>query len=58
MSNNYTYSDPTLSLWLAAAAEVQRRRQSVRDRMATATSKRIALSALPAEDSLSSRLIN
>jgi len=45
MSNLYTYSDPTLSLWQAAAAEVQRRHKSVQSRMAPATQNRLALAA-------------
>ncbi len=43
MSNLYTYSDPTLSLWQAAVAEVQRRRASVQNRMDPATKGRMAL---------------
>jgi hypothetical protein len=34
MSNLYTYSDPTLSLWQAAVAEVHRRHSSMPSRMA------------------------
>jgi len=34
----YTYSDPTLSLWQAAVAEVHRRHDSVQDRMDSVTS--------------------
>jgi Calcineurin-like phosphoesterase len=43
MSNLYTYSDPTLSLWQAAVAEVHRRHDSVQSRMAAATKDRMAL---------------
>jgi hypothetical protein len=42
MSNLYTYSDPVLSLWQAAVAEVHRRHNSVQSRMAPATQNRIA----------------
>jgi hypothetical protein len=34
----YTYSDPVLSLWQAAAAEVQRRQNAIQNRLAPATS--------------------
>ncbi len=54
MSQRYTYSDPTLSLWQAAVAEVHRRRNSVQSRMASATSKRFTLPRLLAEDDLMS----
>jgi hypothetical protein len=50
----YTYSDPVLSLWQAAVAEVQRRHDSVRNRMATATSNRMALMAVRAQNDLMS----
>jgi hypothetical protein len=52
MSQAYTYPNPVLSLWQAAAAEVQRRQESVQNRMAAATSRRMALAALPAQDDL------
>ena len=45
MSNVYTYSDPTLSLWQAAVAEVHRRHNSVQDRMAPETQNRMAVAA-------------
>ena len=54
MPQRYTYSDPTLSLWQAAAAEVHRRRKSVQNRMASATSKRFTPPRLPTEDDLMS----
>ncbi|MFP5226363.1 MAG: metallophosphoesterase family protein [Acidobacteriota bacterium] len=52
MSQPYTYANPVLSLWQAAAAEVQRRHASVRSRMATATARRMAMAAQPAPDDL------
>jgi hypothetical protein len=52
MSQPYTYANPVLSLWQAAAAEVQRRHASVQRRMATATSRRMAAAAQPAPDDL------
>lgn len=52
MSQLYTYSDPTLSLWQAAVAEVHRRRDSVQNRMAAATSKRFVPKPLSSEDDL------
>lgn len=53
-TNSYTYSDPVLSLWQSAVAEVQQRKQSVQSKMALATSKRIAQPARPAVDALMS----
>jgi hypothetical protein len=52
MSQSYTYANPVLSLWQAAVAEVQRRHTAVQNRMATATSSRIAMAAQPAPDDL------
>ena len=52
MSNRYTYSDPTLSLWQSAVAEVQRRHASVQNRMAVATSNRMTQPTLLAADDL------
>lgn len=52
MSNRYTYSDPSLSLWQSAVAEVQRRHASVQNRMALATSNRMAQLPLLAADDL------
>lgn len=54
MAQKYTYSDPTLSLWQAAVAEVYRRRASVQNRMALATSQRITLPAMDPENLLMS----
>jgi hypothetical protein len=54
MAQLYTYSDPVLSRWQAAVAEVQRRHDSVRNRMATATSNRLSAVALPAQNDLMS----
>jgi Calcineurin-like phosphoesterase len=52
--NLYTYSDPVLSLWQAAVAEVQRRHASVTNRMAMATSSRLATTPVPAQNELMS----
>lgn len=43
----YTYSDPYLSLWQSAAAEVQRRHKAVQLRMADATAKAAAIRPTP-----------
>ena len=56
MSQPYTYANPVLSLWQAAVAEVQRRRVSAPNRMATATSERTGVAAGPAQDDLSAPL--
>lgn len=63
MPNLYTYSDPTLSLWQAAVADVQRRHASVQSRMAPATQSRMALAptgavAPPSEDDLMAPALN
>jgi hypothetical protein len=51
----YTYSDPTLSLWQAAVAEVHRRHDSIQDRMGSVTSDRKAApKELLAQDDLMS----
>jgi hypothetical protein len=52
--NLYTYSDPVLSLWQAAVAEVQSRHESVTNRMAMATSSRLAETPVPAQNELMS----
>ena len=52
--NLYTYSDPTLSLWQAAVAEVQGRHESVTNRMALATSNRLPATPVPAQNELMS----
>jgi len=59
MSQLYTYSDPVLSLWQAAVAEVQRRHRSMQARMNAVTGPRALgalapLRALPSEDDLMS----
>lgn len=43
----YTYSDPYLSLWQSAAAEVARRHTAVKSRMAAATLAAAAIKPLP-----------
>ncbi len=63
MPNLYTYSDPTLSLWQAAVADVQRRNQSVQSRMAPATQNRMSsapngAAAPPTEDDLMAPALN
>jgi len=50
MSPTYTYANPVLSLWQAAAAEVQSRQKSIERRMAIGTSRRLALAAPPTQD--------
>jgi len=51
----YTYSDPSLSLWQAAVAEVHRRRDSIQNRMDSVTSGRgAAPKRLLAQDDLMS----
>jgi hypothetical protein len=52
--NLYTYSDPVLSLWQAAVAEVQGRHESVTNRMALATSNRLPATPVPAQNELMS----
>jgi len=52
--NLYTYSDPVLSLWQAAVAEVQGRHESVTNRMALATSNRLPATPMPAQNELMS----
>jgi len=52
MSQAYTYRNPVLSLWQAAAAEVRRRQKSVQNRMSAATSRRIAAASLSPLDDL------
>lgn len=52
MSNPYTYSDPVLSLWQAAVAEVYRSRDSIQNRMAMATSQRMAQDPMAAQTDL------
>ena len=42
MSEFYTYSDPTLSLWQASAAEVHQRHVSAQSKIAAALSKEVA----------------
>jgi len=42
MSELYTYSDPTLSLWQASAAEVHQRHVSAQSKIAAALSKEVA----------------
>ena len=54
MSRQYTYRDPTLSLWQSAVAQVQRNRKSVQARMAPAATATLAVSKLPAVDDLMS----
>jgi len=54
MSQIYTYSDPTLSLWQAAVAEVQRRHQSAQSRVAAALSEQVSLTPLLSEATLMS----
>jgi predicted phosphodiesterase len=54
MSRQYTYRDPTLSLWQSAVAQVQRNRKSVQARMAPAATATFAVSKLPAVDDLMS----
>jgi hypothetical protein len=52
MSQQYTYRDPTLSLWQSAVAQVQRNRKSVQSRLAPATTVNFAVTKLPVEDVL------
>jgi Calcineurin-like phosphoesterase len=54
MTQQYTYRDPTLSLWQSAVAQVQRNRKSVQARMAPAASVNFAVSKPLAEDDLMS----
>lgn len=63
MPNVYTYSDPTLSLWQAAVADVKRRHASVQSRMAPATQGRMTLApndaaAPPTKDDLMAPALN
>jgi hypothetical protein len=54
MSQQYTYRDPTLSLWQSAVAQVHRNRKSVQARMASAASVNFAVPKPLAEDDLMS----
>ena len=52
MSNRYTYSDPTLSLWQSAVAEVQQKHSGAQSRMALAPGDTAPGSTALSEDDL------
>jgi hypothetical protein len=52
MPQDYSFRNPVLSLWQASVAEVHRRRQSVRSRMAAVTTGNIVPAAMTKVDDL------
>jgi predicted phosphodiesterase len=54
MSNSYTYRDPTLSLWQAAVAQVQRNRRSVQARATSTSGVTLAVAGPLVEEDLMS----
>ncbi len=57
MSTMYTYSDPVLSLWQAAVAEVQRRHQSMQNRMGLTGTEAAPPKLLPEENLMAPALL-
>ena len=52
MTQQYTYRDPTLSLWQSAVAQVQRNRKSVQTRMASIAGAKLAVAGPLVNDDL------